>query len=234
MPKNRIIRKFLWVISVILFQMPSLFAQNPVLPWKTIFNGKDLEGWEMIGDKGVAAVQDGEIVVHRTKETKEHTFLATKKKYGNFILDIDFKMDDPGWSTGVLVRCVGAKADSSKVRLYGYQIKIDDTPRNWTGGIFDDYGGTWKWICDLSKNEPARQALKKGEWNTFKIQAVGKNVKVWLNGVPSANITNDKYKKGSIALKIHSMGTKGNTNDKLLVHFKNIRIISNPDKKYLQ
>jgi hypothetical protein len=234
MTKKTIIRNFLWIIIGSLFQMPSLFAQEQSMPWKTIFNGKDLDGWEMIGDRGVAAVQDDEIIIHRTKETKEHTFLATKKKYGDFILEIDFKMDDPGWSTGVLVRCIGAKADSCKVRLYGYQIKIDDTPRNWTGGIFDDYGGTWKWICDLSKNEPARQALKKGGWNTFKIQAVGKNVKVWLNGVPSANITHDKYKKGSIALKIHSMGTKGNTNDGLLVHFKNIRIINNPDKKYLQ
>ncbi len=232
MPKNRIIRKTVLIISFILFQIPALVAQNPVLPWETIFNGKDLEGWEMIGDKGVATVQNGEIVIHRTKDTKEHTFVATKKKYGDFILEIDFKMDDPGWSTGVLVRYIVANSDSGKVSLDGYQIKIDETPRNWTGGIFYYFGGTRQWLSDLSKNEPARQAYKKGEWNTFKIQAVGDTIKVWLNGVQSANLVNDKYKKGAIALKIHSMGSKGN--DELPVHFKNIRVIDNPDKKYLQ
>jgi len=219
------------IVCFLLFITPSLFAQNDI-PWKSLFNGKNLDGWKMIGDKGDAFVEKDEIVIRRKVNTKEHTFVTTKKKYSDFILEVDFKMDAPGWSTGVLVRCVDAKADTSKVRLYGYQIKIDNTARNWTGGLFDDFGGTWKWMYDLSKNEPARQAFKTNDWNTFRIEAIGNNIKVWLNGVPSTNLINDKYSKGYIALKIHSLGAE--TKDKeVLIHFKNIRIITKDVGSYL-
>ncbi len=224
--------KGLLVVALLLLSTAT-FAQKNDAPWKSLFNGKNLDGWKMVGDKGDAFVENGEIVIRRKVDTKEHTFVTTKKKYSDFILETDFKMDAPGWSTGVLVRCVDAKSDTSKVRLYGYQIKIDNTARNWTGGIFDDFGGTWKWMYDLSKNEPARQAFNTNDWNTFRIEAIGNNIKVWLNGVPSTNLINDKYSKGYIALKIHSLGGAVKVKD-VLVHFKNIRIISKNAASYVQ
>jgi hypothetical protein len=47
----------------------------------------------------------------------------------------------------VLVKCIDAVSnpDTKKVRLYGYQVKIDQTARNPTGGIFNDFGKTWTW-----------------------------------------------------------------------------------------
>ena len=231
--KLKITLNSLLIVCLLFFITPSLFAQKNDAPWKILFNGKNLDGWKMVGDKGVAYVQDGEILLRRTTNTREHSFVTTKKKYSDFILEIDFKMDAPGFSTGVLVRCVDAKSnpDTSKVRLYGYQIKIDNTARNWTGGIFDDFGGTWKWMYDLSKNEPARQAFRTNDWNTFRIEAVGNNIKVWINGVQSTNLINDKYSKGYIALKIHSLGAEAKEKD-VLIHFKNIRIISKNVAKY--
>lgn len=220
------------VVALLLFST-AIFAQKDNAAWKNLFNGKNLDGWKMVGDKGDAFVENGEIILRRTVNTKEHTFVTTQKKYSDFIFEADFKMDAPGWSTGVLVRCVDAKSDTSKVRLYGYQIKIDNTARNWTGGIFDDFGGTWKWMYDLSKNEPARQAFKTNGWNTFRIEAIGNNIKVLLNGVPSTNLINDKYSKGYIALKIHSLGGDGKDKE-VLVHFKNIRILSKNAASYVQ
>jgi Domain of Unknown Function (DUF1080) len=219
-----------------LFQMASVFAQKDNLPWVSLFNGRNLDGWEVIGDKGFATVQDGMIVTHRIKNTKQHTFVNTIKKYSDFILEVDFKMDLPGFSSGVLVRCIDSKLDPktvSNVSLLGYQIKIDNTERNWTGGVFDDFGGTWKWMYDLTKNEPARAAFKKGEWNTFRIEAIGNNIKVWLNGVPATNLINDRYTKGSIALKIHSLGNDSKGEDNL-IYYKNIRIITKKVAKYAQ
>ncbi len=208
-------------------------AQKDNVPWENLFNGKNLDGWKMVGDKGVAFVENGEIVVHRIKGTKEHTFLTTKKKYDDFILEIDFKIDPPGYSAGVLVRCIDAKSnpDTTKVRLYGYQVKIDQSARNWTGGIFDDFGGTWTWMYDLSQNEPARQAFKLPDWNTYRVEAIGNNIKVWLNGVPSTNLVNNKYTKGYIALKIHQMKPEAK-GEELMIHFKNIRIISKNPSLY--
>lgn len=223
----------LLIVYLLLLLTPLTSAQKNAVPWKSLFNGENLAGWKMVGDKGEAYVENGEIILRRTVNTREHTFVTTKKRYSDFILEIDFKMDNPGFSSGVLIRCVDANSnpDTSRIRLYGYQIKIDNTPRNWTGGIFDDFGGTWKWMYDLSNNEPARQAFKTNDWNTFRIEAIGNNIKVWLNGVPSTNLINDKYSKGYIALKIHSLNVSVK-DEAVLIHFKNIRIISGNVKKY--
>jgi len=231
--KSRIALNTLSIAYLLLLLTSVSSAQKIEAPWKSLFNGENLTAWKMVGDKGLAYVQNGEIILQRTKDTKEHTFVTTKKKYSDFILEIDFKMDAPGFSTGVLIRCVDANSspDTSRVRLYGYQIKIDNTVRNWTGGIFDDFGGTWKWMYDLSNNEPARQAFRTNDWNTFRIEAIGNNIKVWLNGVPSTNLINDKYSKGYIALKIHSLNNS-TKDEAVLVHFKNIRIISKNVKKH--
>lgn len=223
----RILLNGLFIVCVFVFATQFLFAQEDKPPWETIFNGKNLDGWKMVGDKGVAYVKDSAIVIHRVAGTEEHAFVTTNRKYSDFILEIDFKMDDPGISTGVLIRCVDADShpDTSKVRLYGYQVKIDNSPRNWTGGVFDDFGGSWKWMYNLTQNEPARQALRTWDWNTFRIEAIRNNIKVWINGVPATNLVNDKYSNGYIALKIHSLkaGEKG---EDVLVYFKNIRVIT--------
>ena len=46
-------------------------------PWRDLFNGKDLTGWSLVGDKGKAWVENNEIVCHMVKGTKEHTFVRT-------------------------------------------------------------------------------------------------------------------------------------------------------------
>ena len=231
--KLKVTLNTLLIVILLLLVIPSSFAQRDNPHWKSLFNGSNLDGWQMVGDKGEAYVENGEILLRRTVNTKEHAFVTTKKRYSDFILEVDFKMDDPGFSSGVLIRCADANSnpDTAKVRLYGYQIKIDNTPRNWTGGVFDDFGGTWKWMYDLSNNEPARQAFKTNDWNTFRIEAIGNNIKVWLNGVPSTNLINDKYSKGYIALKIHSLNNSVK-DEAVLIHFKNIRIISKNVKRY--
>lgn len=223
------------IVCLLFLITPSIFAQNDSAPWKSLFNGKNLDGWKIVGSKGIAYVQDGEIICHRTPDTREHTFVTSNKKYSDFILEIDFKLDPPGFSSGVLIRCIDAKADpdTTKVRLYGYQVKIDDRKdRRWTGGIFDDFGGTWKWMYDLTDNVKAQEAFKMGEWNTFHIEAIGNNMKVWINNVPATNLVNNKYKNGYIALKIH--GAKANQKGlELKQYFRNIRIIDKNPKRYV-
>lgn len=224
---SRIALNVLAIVCSIILATPSSFAQEDEAPWESIFNGKTLDGWKMVGDKGVAYVKDNAIVVHRVAGTKEHAYVTTKEKYSDFILEVDFKMDAPGISTGVLIRCVDADSnpDTSKVRLYGYQVKIDNSPRNWTGGVFDDFGGSWKWMYPLTQNEPARQAFKTWDWNTFRIEAIGNNIKVWINGVPATNLVSERYSKGYIALKIHSLRA-GENGEEVLTYFRNIRIIT--------
>jgi len=195
--------------------------------WKTIFNGKDFTNWKLVGSNGHAEVKDSAFYCHMTANTTEHTFVCTKEKYGDFILEMDVNTD-PGYNTGILLRCIDKPkgCDTCKVSLYGYQVKIDpSTTRCWTGGIFDDFGATWHWLYDLSKDERARKAYHIGEWNHFRIEAIGNSIKVWVNGIPTTNMINPKYSKGYISIKIHSLKNLPEE-EKKIGRFKNIRIIT--------
>jgi len=196
-------------------------------PWKYIFNGNDFTNWKMVGSTGHAEVKDSAFWCHMTANSTEHTFVTTKEKYGDFILEMDVNTD-PGYNTGILLRCVDKPegCDTCKVSLYGYQVKIDpSTTRCWTGGIFDDFGSSWNWLYDLSKDDRARKAYQIGKWNHLRMEAIGTSIKVWVNGVPTTNLVHQKYSKGYIALKIHSLKNTPEEEAKI-GRFKNIRIIT--------
>ena len=225
-----------WLCSV-LFATAGI-AQTNQPPWVSLFNGKDLTGWALKGGTGKAWVQDGQIYCHQTINTKEHTFVCTQARYGDFILEADCRIDG-AFNSGILFRCIDIP-ESAKVFkpgkngpacLNGYQMKIDPTPRKWTGGIFDDFGPGWLWYYSLEKDARAREAFKIGEWNTFRIEAIGKEIKVWVNGVPTTHMTHGKYSNGCIALKIHALGNKPDQ-EKVLARFKNIRIITENPASY--
>jgi hypothetical protein len=203
-------------------------SQQP--PWITLFDGTDLKGWTLKGGKGKAIVQDGEIVCHQTSNTLEHTFVCTEAQYGDFILEVDGKIDGQ-FNSGILFRCVDMP-ETAQARLNGYQVKIDPTPRKWTGGVFDDFGGSsWHWYYTLENDARAKESFKMGEWNTFRVEAIGQSIKVWVNGVPTTNMTHDKYSKGYIALKIHALGNNPEQ-ENVQGHFRNIRIITENPASY--
>jgi hypothetical protein len=60
------------------------------------FNGKDFTGWTKRGGAATYAVEDG-VIVGRSAPNTSNTFLTTDNEYGDFILELDFKIDD---STG--------------------------------------------------------------------------------------------------------------------------------------
>ena len=129
-------------------------AQSPAAaPWVSLFNGQDYTGWKLVGPTNLASagIEDGAMLLRQRTNTVEHTFVTSTEKYGDFILELDLK-DDPGFNSGILLRCLEATADA-KVRLNGYQVKVDNTARAWTGGVFDDFGDSWRWLRDLADNE---------------------------------------------------------------------------------
>jgi hypothetical protein len=200
-------------------------------PWVSLFNGRDLTGWRIVAlnSPAPAGVEDGAMVLRQRAGTIEHTFVASEREYDDFVLELDLR-DDPGFNSGILLRCVGAPPDA-KVRLSGYQVKIDDTPRAWTGGIFDDSGNSWTWLHDLADNEAGRAAFKLGEWAHFRVECIGATIKVWVNGVPTCHLVDERYRRGRIAFKIHSIGNspKAGTNT---IRLKNIRIITGQPERY--
>ena len=67
----------------------SVMAQT----WEPLFNGKNLNGWKRLNGKAEYKVEDN-VIVGYTRANTPNTFLATKKNYGDFILELEFKVDE--------------------------------------------------------------------------------------------------------------------------------------------
>lgn len=181
-----------------------------------LFDGKTLDGWHQLGGKAEYQVEDGMIVGSSVPNTS-NSFLCTDKIYGDFILELEFKVD-PGLNSGVQIRS-NSFPDYRKGQVHGYQVEIDPGSRAWSAGIYDE--GRRGWLFDLKENEPARKAFKPEAWNKFRIQAVGDSIKTWLNGVPAADLVDSMTHAGFIGLQVHGVG--GRT-EPLRVRWRNIRI----------
>jgi Domain of Unknown Function (DUF1080) len=198
-----------------------------------IFNGKDFTGWTKRGGDATYAVENGEIVGRSVPKTP-NTFLTTDKEFGDFVLELDFKLDPKNFNSGVQIRS-HSRPEGDRERVYGYQVEMDTDPdRAWTGGIYFEGGskddnGEWTrkagWLNDLKDNEAAQKARRLGEWNHFKIVAKGRRIQTWLNGVPAADFTDDDDKafvpKGFIALQVHGVGNRREPKE---VRWKNIEL----------
>jgi len=90
------------------------------------------------------------------------------------------------------------------------------------GGIYDE--ARRGWLYNLECNPSAKSAYKAQEWNKFRIEAIGNSIRVWLNGVPTADIIDDMTAEGFIALQVHGIGEDKEKEGKI-VQFRNIRIL---------
>jgi len=183
--------------------------------WKALFDGETLNGWVQRGGKARYHVEDGAIVGTTVQHTP-NSFLCTKKIYGNFILELEFKVD-PSLNSGVQIRSRSLK-EYKNGRVHGYQVEIDPSERAWTGGIYDE--ARRGWLNDLKDNAPARKAFKNDQWNHFRIEAIGDSIKTWVNGVPAADLVDSMTPTGFIALQVHSTQSEKS----LYVRWRNIRI----------
>jgi hypothetical protein len=196
------------------------YAQKPEKGWKELFNGKDLTGWKPVAGAATFEVKDGVIegtAVHGTG----NTFLVTEEMYTDFILEVDLKINHITSNSGIMARGqFDPAAREGKGLVYGYQIEADPTPRAWSGGIYDEARRGWFYPLDL--NPAAKSAFKMGEWNTYRIEAIGNTLKTWVNGQEVAYFVDDMDAKGFIGLQVHSIQKKEDEGRK--TYFRNVRI----------
>jgi hypothetical protein len=196
--------------------------------WTPLFNGKDLDGWVQRGGKADYKVEDGAIVGRSVPKTP-NSFLCTAKDYGDFVLELEFKVH-PSLNSGVQIRsqCFdeakevelgGKKFKIGAGRVHGYQVEIDPSARAYSGGIYDE--GRRGWLADLKQNEAARKAFKAGDWNKFRVECKGESIKTWINDVPAADLKDGATPSGFIALQVHGVGDK---TDVLDIRWRNIRL----------
>src|SRR6187402_2823212 len=166
-----------------------------------LFDGKSLQGWKQLGGNADYAVVDGTLV-GTSKPDKVNSFLVTEKSYRDFILDFDVRQDVGPTNSGVQFRSLST-ADFENGRVHGYQADIDPSPRMWSGHIYEEAQRGWFTTGEMN---PASKSLYKfGEWNHYRIEAIGPRMRVWINNGPVADLIDPATRSGFFGLQVHSI-----------------------------
>ncbi len=158
--------------TLTLFALAALAAFSAEKGFTELFDGKTLDGWQLVRGRGPGyVVKDGVIVC----PTEGGGNLFTQKEYADFILRFEFKME-PGGNNGIGIRAP-LEGDAA---YQGMEIQIlDHDHEKYKGKLkpSQHHGSVYDVI-------PAKaDALKPaGEWNVEEIHVKGSKIKVTLNG----------------------------------------------------
>lgn len=194
-------------------------------PWVNLFDGKTLKGWTHKGGEANYVVREGTIVGSTVRNTP-NSFLTTDLNYGDFILELDYKVDET-MNSGIQIRS-NSFSYYLDGRVHGYQVEIDPSERAWSAGIYDE--ARRGWLVTLTDNPKAQKAFKHNDWNHYRIEAIGDTIKTWINDVPAAYLIDEKTKSGFICLQVHSINEDQKEGTEII--WKNIRIITDSVTKY--
>lgn len=217
----------------------AMFAQN----WRPLFNGKNLDGWEVRGHGEWAVMKDGTLVGKRVwpDYPKQFTFpmpakefrfwlgrqawLYTKAEFGEFDLHVEYWIP-PGGNSGISIRDV-SRAHYS-IELTGEQAGEPAPTRTKLKGSPAHIGYEIQIIDPDKQKFPSGsvylfQAAKTGvqkssDWNSMDIESRNNDIRVKLNGVAVAESAGDpeRSKVGPIGLQLHDQFS--------MAMFRNIRI----------
>jgi hypothetical protein len=183
--------------------------------WIKLLNGKNLEGWETIGDGVWTVMRDGTLVGQRNQKTAIHqAWLYTTKEFGEFDLELEYWVR-LGGNSGVSIRdtsrarwAAGEEWDQKRTPSHiGYEIQISN-------GYRDAYPSGSVYLFDKAKPE----AQFDNDWNRLEIESRYDMIRVRLNGqlVSQHPGDPDRPKVGPIGLQLHDRNS--------LMMFRNIRI----------
>ncbi len=170
---------------------------------ETLFDGKTLAGWKPLGGGAEYKVVDG-VIVGTTRAGIPNSFLVTEKEYGDFILELDVRQEVGPTNSGVQFRS-HSTPDFENGRVHGTQAEVDPSDRQWSGGIYDEARRGWLYPGDL--NPPGKALYKFGEWNHFRIEAIGPRTRVWINGGAASDVIDDLTERGFFGLQVHSVNS---------------------------
>jgi len=214
----RVTRKTYWAGVLVLAAVLAAggcAGGNRGTKWRNLVGGKGLTNFKQLNGKAKYELVDGVIVGSSVNGTP-NSFLCTKRNYGDFELEFEVKVDER-LNSGVQIRSQSLK-EYKKGRVHGYQVEIDPSARAWSGGIYDE--ARRGWLNNLRGNQPARKAFVNGQWNHYRVLAVGDSIKTWVNGVAAADLVDSMDMTGFIGLQVHSTKSE----EPLTVQWRNLRI----------
>jgi Domain of Unknown Function (DUF1080) len=213
------------------------------LQMKSIFNGKNLEGWKAFPGKKSKFTVNDKLELHLEDGPGD---LQTEAKYGDFLLQLEcFSNAKEGkvLNSGVFFRCREGEYQNG----YEAQIHNDFTlkpPKDYVVDDFDPVTHQSKGQHKVSsaardwgtgaiyRRVPARKGVaKENEWFTLTVAANGNHFATWVNGIEVVDWTDYRpansnprngfrLEPGHISLQGHDPTTD--------LNFRNIRINAFP------
>jgi hypothetical protein len=206
--------------------IPVSAAQEQQAPWQDVTPRAGLAGWHSAGGQAPYSVVDGEVVGSAVPNSA-NSWLVSDALYGDFILEFDAKTD-PTLNSGVMIRGQ-SRPDYRNGVVHGYQMEIDPSSRRWSAGIYDEQRR--QWLYTLGRNEAARQAFRSGDWNHYRVEAIGTRLRTWINGVPAADVVDDMDARGFIAFQVHAV-PDAVAAKKPEARFRNVRILTQTPARF--
>lgn len=188
--KNNKMKRILFTIFM-MSSMVTLFGQATESQMKTIFDGNDLDAWEIPENNIWWSIIEGTLWA-KSDPDKTGSILWTKKKYKDFVVQMDFKFGEGTIDSGIFMR-----GDDEK----NAQIQIGESgslKRDMTASPYVPKQGYPVEATGI------KGLLKMNDWNTIKATAVGNTYKVWLNGTEVMNYTLENANlEGPIGIQLH-------------------------------
>ncbi len=188
------------ILIIILFNSFNYAQKNG---WICLLERKKAKDFQQLNGTATYKIK-GKKLIGISKMNTPNSFFATKKTYDDFILEFQVKIDT-GLNSGVQIRSE-SKSDYMDGRVHGYQVEIETSPRKWAGGIYEE--ARRGWLYPLKENPKGQAAWKNGKWNHYRIEAIGNELKTWVNGIPCAYLIDDMTAEGFIAFQVHGISSE--------------------------
>lgn len=162
--------------------------------YERIFDGKTLEGWEVVGG-GKWTVEKGGVLKGQCALADEQGVLVYNRPVENFDAKLEFRIS--GGNSGFYFR---AERIKEQPLVQGFQAEID---------AIEDVGGIWEtagrgWVFKPNAEIHAKAKFTPGKWTRMEVSAKGARYVVKLNGAVITDIEDlQGRRKGCIALQLH-------------------------------
>jgi hypothetical protein len=187
-------------------------------PWTSLATDPNGADWEVRGGKATYTL-DGDIIEGTSAPKSANTFLASRRTYRDFELEVDVQQDVE-LNSGIQVRSDREGGPNMRRgKLIGYQVELDPSDRAFSGGLYDE--SRRGWLVPLIDMPYAREAYRRGEWNRIRVRAAGPVIQTWVNGIPAATLFDAMTDEGVIGLQVHGVGDRA---DPLRVRWRGLRI----------
>ncbi len=197
----------LLLVAALSFVSPSQ-SQADDEGFVSLFNGKDLSDWVIVGKEQGWAVKDGVI---RSEGAMSGKWLRSNKQYEDFVLNVEWRLSKGG-NSGVFIRV----AEKGLPWFSGYEVQISNAPR-------DEKHCTGSLYGFVAVNPRPDESADK--WHKFEITCKGTHITVIADGVKcidydqaSSDKTKTKPMKGYIGLQ-DSHSSQGH-----YVEYRNVKI----------